>query len=76
MTDVFKVFTALTTIFGSCGAVFNLLICILYFKNPQLLDAPNIFILVSSAGDFLQSIMTTPLLVLSNARGEIGRAHV
>ena len=70
MTDVFKVFTALTTIFGSCGAVLNLLICILYFKNPQLLDAPNIFILINSAGDFLQSIMTTPLLVLSNARGK------
>ena len=70
MRTTFKVLTALSSIIGSCGVIFNCIVCLTYFLNPQLLDAPNIFILNISAGDLLYSIVALPLLVLSNARGE------
>ena len=70
MRGVFKAFTAFSSIFGSSGVLFNFALCLLYFKNPQLLDAPNIFILSIAVGDFAYSIVAFPLLVSSNARGE------
>ena len=70
MRTVFKVFAALSTILGSCGVILNFLVCFVYFLNPQLLDAPNIFILNISIGDFLYSVVAVPLVVISNARGE------
>jgi len=70
MRGVFKAFTAFSSIFGSSGVIFNLVLCLLYLKNPQLLDAPNIFILSIAVGDFAYSIVAFPLLVSSNARGE------
>ena len=70
MTTVFKVFAALASIIGSCGVIFNLLVCLVYVINSQLLNAANIFILNISVGDFLYSILAVPLVVLSNAHGE------
>ena len=70
MVDAFKAYTITSSIFGSCGVIFNFFICLLYFKKPHLLDALNIFILNIAVSDFLQATVATPLLVLSNTRGE------
>ena len=70
MRTIFTVFTALSSIIGSCGIILNFSVCITYFLNPQLLDASNIFILNISTGDLLYSIVALPMLVVSNARGE------
>lgn len=70
MTHASTIFTVISAVIGSCGVIFNLLLCLMFFKNPQLLDAPNIFIMNMSLGGFIQSVVATPLLVLSNSRGE------
>lgn len=67
---LFIAFTALSSIIGSCGVILNFLVCLVYFINPKLLDAPNIFILSISTGDLLYSVTALPLVVLSNAHGE------
>ena len=50
--------------------IINFLVCLVYVLNPQFLDAPNIFILNISIGDFLYLLLAVPLVVLSNAQGK------
>ena len=70
MRGIFQVFTVFSSIFGGIGVVVNFVICLMYYKNPQLLDAPNIFILSIAVGDFGHSMVALPLLAWSNALGE------
>lgn len=70
MTIALKAFAALSSIIGSCGIIFNLLVCLVYITHPKLLDAPNIFIINISIGDLMYSIVALPMLVTSNVHGE------
>ena len=70
MSGVYIFFAILSTLIGGSGIILNLLVCLVYFTTPKLLDAPNIFILNIAAGDLTYSIVALPMLVVSNARGE------
>ena len=70
MRIVFTVFAALSSIIGGCGVILNSVVCLLYIASPQLLDAPNIFILNIAIGDFTYSLVALPLVIMSNVQGE------
>lgn len=70
MRSVYTVFAILSSIIGGSGIILNFLVCLVYFTTPQLLDAPNIFILNIAVGDLTYSIVALPLVVVSNVRGE------
>ena len=67
---VYIFFAILSTLIGGSGIILNLLVCLVYFTTPKLLDAPNIFILNIAVGDLAYSMVALPMLVVSNARGE------
>ncbi|KAJ7389263.1 hypothetical protein OS493_032731 [Desmophyllum pertusum] len=60
----------LSSIIGGCGVILNSVVCLLYIASPQLLDAPNIFILNIAIGDFTYSLVALPLVIMSNVQGE------
>ena len=64
------ILAAVSLIIGGFGTILNFLVCFVYFKKPQLLDAPNIFILNIAIGNMALSAMLCPFLFLSNVRGE------
>lgn len=70
MRSVYTFFAILSSLIGGSGVILNFLVCLVYFTTPQLLDAPNIFILNIAVGDLTYSIVALPMLVASNARGE------
>ena len=70
MRDALNVFTVFLFSFGVSGAILNFIVCVMFFKNPELLsDASNIFILNIAVGDFTYLIVAVPLLIPSNVRG-------
>ena len=70
MRTVFVVLTLFSSLLGITGVLLNFLVCLVYFTNTRLLDAPNLFILNIALGDLLSSLVACPILVASNARGE------
>lgn len=70
MKAVFETFTAMSSIFGSFGVISNLIICILYLRNRELLDAPNIFFFNIALAGFIYSTVALPMLVWSNSQGQ------
>ena len=67
---MYTVFAILSSLIGGSGVILNLLVCLVYFTTPRLLDAPNIIILNIAVGDLTYSLVALPMLVSSNARGE------
>ena len=70
MRTVFVVLTLFSSLLGITGVLLNFLVCLVYFTNTRLLDAPNLFILNITLGDLLYSLVACPMLAASNARGE------
>ena len=70
MKAVFIVLTLFSCVLGITGVLLNFLVCLVYFTNTKLLDAPNLFILNITLGDLLYSLVALPMLAASNARGE------
>ena len=70
MSVSFFGFTAFSSVIAFCGVVLNVIVCIVYIRNPKLLDSANIFLFNISVGDFIYSIVALPVLVMSNAKGK------
>ena len=77
MMAIYLIFAVITAIIFVLGVSLNGLVCLVFYKNRELLNAPNVFITSVAVSDFLYCIFSLPLLVISNVRerwiyGDVG----
>ena len=69
VATIYCVLAVITAIICATSVLLNGLVCVVFYKNKQLLNAPNIFIASVALSDFLYSVTSLPLLVVTNALG-------
>ena len=69
VATVYLVFSVIAAIFCVTSVLLNSLVCLVFYKNKHLLNAPNIFIASVALSDLLYSVTYLPLLVVTNAHG-------
>ena len=69
VATVYCVLAVITAIICATSVLLNGLVCVVFYKNKQLLNAPNIFIVSVALSDLLYSVTSLPLLVITNALG-------
>ena len=66
---IYSAFAVISAVICVTSVLFNGLVCWVFYKKKQLLNAPNIFIASVTLSDFLYSVTCLPLLVITNAHG-------
>ena len=66
---VAMVFALIAATICVTSMLLNGLICMVFYKNKHLLNAPNVFITSVALSDLLYSVTSLPLLVVTNAHG-------
>ena len=69
VATIYVIFAIVTAIFCITSVVLNSLVCLVFYRNRTLLNAPNIFIVSVALSDLLYSIMSLPMLVVTNVYG-------
>ena len=66
----FSVFALITAIICATSVLLNSLVCVVFYRNRQLLNAPDIFIASVALCDLFNSITTLPLIFVTNTQGQ------
>ena len=69
VATVYLVFAVIAATICAISVLLNGLVCVVFYKNKNLLNAPNIFITSVALSDLLYSVTCLPLLVVTNAHG-------
>ena len=67
---IYIVFAVLSTTIFSTSIVLNGLVCLVFYKNKQFRNPPNVFVISVAASDLLFSTTTVPLHIIANAYGK------
>ena len=66
---IYLVFAVITAFICVTSLLLNGLVCLVFYRNRRLLNAPNIFIASVALSDLLYSGTSLPLLVVTNLHG-------
>ena len=69
VATIYLVLAVITAIIFVTSVALNGLVCLVFYRNKQLLNAPNIFIVSVAISDLFSSVGTLPLVVVTNACG-------
>ena len=67
---IYIVFAVLSAAIFSTSIVLNGLVCLVFYKNKQFRNPPNVFVISVAASDLLFSTTTVPLHIVANAYGK------
>ena len=67
---IYIVFAVLSATIFSTSIVLNGLVCLVFYKNKQFRNPPNVFVISVAASDLLFSTTTVPLHIVANAYGK------
>ena len=66
---IFVIFGVVAAVICVTSVLLNSLVCLVFYRNKKLLNAPNIFIASVALSDLLYSATSLPLLVVTNIHG-------
>ena len=69
VATIYSIFAAFTAIICVLSVSLNGLVCLVVFRNKQLLNVPNIFITSVAISDLFSSVTIFPPVVVANAYG-------